>query len=289
MKKSLLGADYPIEMDARLKDLAQLEIKPWHLLSEPFYHDLYNDLFYKDIIFENKKNGYFVEVGAVDGVRMSQSYIFESILEWDGIVVEPNPVWKDTLKLQRKCNISTEAISNVNGKEIFESREVPVFSGLKSSVNSSRQSDIIAEFDVDTITLYDLFDKFNAPDVIDWVSIDTEGAEIDILKQFFLENNKYKINLLNFETLDLTSSDKLMSNQPYLKIKNPYLDFLKISNQGLLKFNPFTGQLYKSPFNEWKYEGSFIDTSIKTPDFEQYYIHIDYLKNNLHLKKILIN
>lgn len=289
MEKSLLGGDYPQTFDDRLNEIVKQEIQPWHLLSESYYHDLYNDLFYKEIVFANKKNGYFVEVGALDGIRMSQSYIFESVLEWDGIVVEPNPVWKEMLELQRKCNISVAAISNENGKATFESREIPAFSGLKSSVNASRTSDILGEFDVETITLSNLFNKFNTPDVIDWVSIDTEGAEIDILTQFFKENTKYKINLLNFETLDLPAAAEIMKNQPYLQIKNPYLDFLKISNQGLLKFDPFTGELYKSPYKEWKYDGNLLDASIKAIDFEQYYIHIDYLKDNLHLKKFLIN
>ena len=46
---------------------------------EPFYHDLYNDIFYKDVVFGNKPNGYFVEIGALDGLRMSQSFLFERI------------------------------------------------------------------------------------------------------------------------------------------------------------------------------------------------------------------
>lgn len=256
---------------------------------EPFYHDLYNDLFYRDIIFPEKRNGYFVEVGALDGLRMSQSYLFEKTLDWNGIVVEPNPVWKDGLNSQRSCNISTNAVSNTNGTAVFECREIEAFSGLKSSVNASRSSDIIGEFEVETITLCDLLDKCNAPETIDWVSIDTEGAELDILNKFFADNKKYKINLLSFETLDLIETNKIMSNQPYLKIKNPYLDFIKISNQGLLKFDPLTGELFKSPYKEWKYDGSLMDESIKNPDFEQYYVHIDYLKNNLHLKSLLIN
>ena len=255
---------------------------------EPFYHDLYNDLFYKDIIFPGKKDGYYVEVGALDGLRMSQSFLFEH-MGWDGIIVEPNPVWKDLLQSQRNCNISTNAVSSKNGTAVFECREIEAFSGLKSSINESRTSDIVGEFDVETITLVGLLDKFNAPDLIDWVSIDTEGAEIDILTQFFLENTKYKINLLNFETLDLPAAAEIMKNQPYLQIKNPYLDFTKISKQGLLKFDPFTGQLFKSPFKEWKFDGTLMDEFIKAPDFEQYYIHIDYLKDNLHLKKFLIN
>jgi len=273
MEKSLLGDESP-------------NTNEW--VPEPFYHDLYNDLFYRDIIFPGKKEGYYVEVGALDGLRMSQSYLFEH-LGWDGIIVEPNPVWKDLLESQRNCNISTNAVSSKNGTDVFECREIEAFSGLKSSINESRTSDVVGEFNVETVTLVGLLDKFNAPDLIDWISIDTEGAELDILNQFFSENTKYKINLLSFETLDLPGTHKIMSNQPYLEIKNPYLDFIKISNDGLLKFDPVTGQLFKSPFKEWTYEGSLMNTDIKTPDFEKYYIHIDYLKDNLHLKKLLIN
>ena len=256
---------------------------------EPFYHDLYNDLFYKNIIFPNKKNGYFAEIGVLDGMIMSQSYLFEKVLNWKGIVVEPNPVWKDALFSYRECNISTNAVSSTNGTAVFECREIEAFSGLKSSINESRTSDIVGEFNVETITLVSLLDKFNAPDVIDWISIDTEGAELDILNKFFSENIKYKINLLSFETIDLPVADNIMSNQPYLKIKNPYLDFIKISReQGLIKFDPFTGELYKSPYKEWKFKGNLISENLQDITFEQYYIHIDYLKDNLHLKKLLL-
>jgi hypothetical protein len=274
MKKSLLGEESPNTN----------EWKP-----EPFYHDLYNDLFYKDVIFPGKKDGYFVEVGALDGLVMSQSYLFEKLLNWKGIVVEPNPIWEDALFLYRECNISTEAVSDKRGISTFECREIAAFSGLKSSVNDARTSDIIDEFEVKTITLCDLFDKFNAPEEIDWVSIDTEGAELVILEQFFLENKKYKINLLSFESHQLYLAEKILDGQPYFKIKNPYLDFAKISNQGLLKFNPFTGEVFKSPFKEWVYEGNWFSDNLQDINFEHYYIHIDYLKNNLHLKKFLIN
>jgi FkbM family methyltransferase len=274
MKKSLLGEESP-------------NTNEW--TPEPFYHDLYNDLFYKDVIFPGKKDGYFVEVGALDGMIMSQSYLFEKVLNWKGIVVEPNPVWKDALFLNRECNISTEAISDKRGISTFECREIAAFSGLKSSVNDARTSDIIDEFEVKTITLCDLFDKFNAPEEIDWVSIDTEGAELVILEQFFLENKKYKINLLSFESHQLYLAEKILVGQPYFKIKNPYLDFAKISNQGLLKFNPFTGEVFKSPVKEWVYEGNWFSDNLQDISFEHYYIHIDYLKDNLHLKKFLIN
>jgi len=255
--------------------------------TEPYdncYHDLYNDLFYKNVVFKNKSNGYYVEVGALDGVVNSQSFIFEKVLGWDGIIVEPNPFWKEGIYINRKCSISDYAISNFNGIARFECRANYGFSGLKSDTSDARLSDIVDEINVNATTLCNLLDEYNAPNVIDWVSIDTEGSELNILEKFFSENTKYKINLLNFETYKLYDSDKLLSTQPFLKIKNPYVDFIKLSDVGLLKLNPITGQLYETPYKNRPYNDiNYIDIQ-----YEQYYIHIDYLKDNLHLKKFLI-
>jgi hypothetical protein len=76
----------------------------------------------------------------------------------------------------------------------------------------------------------------------------------------------------------------MLESQPFLKIKNPYLDFIKLSDVGLLKFNPINGELYLTPFSDRPYTNiNYIDI-----EYEQYYIHIDYLRDNLHLKKFLI-
>ena len=255
--------------------------------NEPYdncYHDLYNDLFYKEVVFKDKPNGYYVEVGALDGVVNSQSFIFEKTLGWDGIVVEPNPMWKTHLSTNRKCNINHSAISNTNETALFECRANYGFSGLKSNSSDARYSDIINEIEVKTTTLYNLLNTYNAPTTIDWISIDTEGAELDILDKFFSENDKYRINLLNFETYEFHDAGKMLESQPFLKIKNPYLDFIKLSDVGLLKFNPINGELYQTPFSDRPYTNiNYIDI-----EYEQYYIHIDYLRDNLHLKKFLI-
>ena len=248
------------------------------------YHDLYNDLFYKNIIFKNKLNGYYVEIGGLDGVMNSQSFIFEKMLAWDGIIVEPNPFWKYSLEYNRKCKISNSAISNVEGTAIFECRENHGFSGLKSSTTETRISDITNEVEVNTTSLYNLLNSYNSPHIIDWVSIDTEGAEINIITKFFEENDKYRINLLNCESHDFITIKEIFANQPYFKIKNPYTDFIKVSDEGIIKFNPLTGQLYLSPF----VDKPISNTNYINIKFEHYYIHFDYLKENLHLKKYII-
>lgn len=252
-----------------------------------YYHDLYNDLFYKNCVFKNNlSNGFYVEIGALDGVVNSQSFIFEKELKWDGIVVEPNPLWHENLEIYRKCKISKEAISDKNGEELFECREMAAFSGLISSKDVHRISNINEEIKVKTITLLDLLDKNNAPDEINWISVDVEGGEYDILNHYFENNFKYKINLINVETNYFDKISLLFSNQNYSLIKNPYLDFLRMSyKHGLVKFEPITGHIYKAPY----LESIVPDFDDLIPIyFENYFIHNEFLEKNAHLKTLLI-
>ena len=48
-----------------------------------------------------KTNGYFVEFGALDGVRGSNTLLLEREFGWRGILAEPNPVWRNELKRNR--------------------------------------------------------------------------------------------------------------------------------------------------------------------------------------------
>ncbi len=43
-------------------------------------------------IFKYKKNGVFVEVGALDGFGASNTYFFEKERNWSGLLIEPNPI-----------------------------------------------------------------------------------------------------------------------------------------------------------------------------------------------------
>jgi FkbM family methyltransferase len=124
-----------------------------------------------------KKAGFFVEFGVIDGILGSNTY----------------------LKENRKVNIDTNCVWERSG-EILQFHEVPSgLSGINNFVskeNLLKHADV-SVYDVSTISLNNLLDKYNAPNEIDYMSIDTEGSEFEILRSF--DFYKYKIRVLTVE------------------------------------------------------------------------------------------
>jgi hypothetical protein len=62
------------------------------------------------MLLGNIKSGYFVEFGAIDGITNSNSYYFEKILGWNGILAEPAKRWHENLKYNRAVHIETDCV-----------------------------------------------------------------------------------------------------------------------------------------------------------------------------------
>lgn len=146
-----------------------------------------------------KKAGFFVEFGVIDGILGSNTYLMESKYHWNGILAEPARFWHQKLKENRKVNIDTNCVWERSG-EILQFHEVPSgLSGINNFVskeNLLKHADV-SVYDVSTISLNNLLDKYNAPNEIDYMSIDTEGSEFEILRSF--DFYKYKIRVLTVE------------------------------------------------------------------------------------------
>lgn len=271
------------------KELLQkkTDLKNW-FVTQPFnyFHDLLNDKFYDDVVFNKKQNGYYVEIGVLDGWLHSQSIIFEHKQNWDGIIVEPTPQWLEKIKQHRYCNVCTNPISDKREKTKFVVRDFLAYSHLDDVQEIYGPEDVISSVDVDTITLYDLLEKYNAPAEIDFVAIDTEGYELRILTKFFEENDKYKINLISLEHSDDRGVSSFFDDKPYIRISNPYLNFIKmdVNRLGTLRFHS-DNKFYNAAGEE--YTGSITDLINVT--WEHYFIHLDFLKINPHLKKYILN
>jgi len=144
-----------------------------------------------------KREGFFVEFGATNGVDLSNSYLLETKFGWNGILAEPAKRWHGDLAQNRSVNIEKDCVWKMTGEKL-RFNEVPdgEFSTLDKFSNSDRHKKSRKggkKYEVNTISLNDLLTKYDAPKLIDYLSIDTEGSELDILKSFNFDNYKFKV------------------------------------------------------------------------------------------------
>lgn len=146
--------------------------------------------------YNNKKNGYFVEIGANDGINLSNTYLLESDYNWKGICVEALPdKFNELVKNRKSININ-KAVYDTTG-EILQFSSDNLYSGITDKIDKHMYSKTKQQISVETMTLNDILDKNNAPIFIDYISIDTEGSEFEIIKSVDL--NKYKFGLMHIE------------------------------------------------------------------------------------------
>jgi FkbM family methyltransferase len=131
-------------------------------------------------VYPNKKDGYFVEVGAYDGVDMSNTYLLEH-MGWKGICIEPNPRLYEKLVAVRQCACSPYAVFKEDDTEV-EFMNDPT-GGCSSIVETDVSSNRFAVIKVPTKKLTTILKEHGAPSYIEYLSIDTEGSEYQILKK----------------------------------------------------------------------------------------------------------
>ena len=144
-----------------------------------------------------KKSGFFVEFGAADGVYLSNSYLMEKEFSWNGILAEPALRWHDALRRNRSCNIESDCVWSSSGSTLTFNE---VDEGEFSTISEFTDTDVNrhhrthgSTYEVKTISLNDLLDKYNAPQRIDYLSIDTEGSEFDILSNFDFGKRQFTV------------------------------------------------------------------------------------------------
>jgi FkbM family methyltransferase len=150
---------------------------------------LMQDLFVDYIL--NKDNGLFVEVGACDGLVHSNSFFLEKNKNWNGILCEPAEFWHKELLINRpNCFIEKKPIFNSLKKKVNFS----IKKGGRSHIdNNNNDKNLVS---LDSITLNQLFSK-QGINKIDYLSVDTEGSEFDILSD--LNYTKYRPTIITVE------------------------------------------------------------------------------------------
>ncbi len=143
-----------------------------------------------------KKNGFFVEFGSYDGLIGSNSYLLEKFFNWNGILAEPSISCHQKLKENRSVIIETKCVWKSSDNEILFNEPFSYKQMATIDSFSDKNQKFYKEgkrYKVKTISLLDLLDINNAPKVIDYLSIDTEGSEYDILNAFDFEKYKFRV------------------------------------------------------------------------------------------------
>lgn len=149
-----------------------------------FYSQQYEDsvLFKK---YLNYRNGYFIELGAMDGIVYSNTKFFEDHLGWTGLLIEPEKNQFKKLKENRpNCTSLEYAVSEVEGEVTFNSRNGGDSGG--GIVETHIDKTIVAtdNYTVVSKPFYKIFEEIGKPKKVDLFIVDVEGGELAILKTF---------------------------------------------------------------------------------------------------------
>lgn len=168
--------------------------------------------------------GYFVEFSAHDGVHLSNTYLLESQFSWTGILVEPSSTTFNKLRDNRSAKTFNLAVYSDSGLELeFTETSRSELSTLsryqdEDSHASERERTTVRKYPVPTISLLDLLELNNAPKMIDYLSIDTEGGELEILEKFDFQ--RYSIKIISVEhNFGVTRKkiERLLVNNSYVR------------------------------------------------------------------------
>jgi FkbM family methyltransferase len=186
-----------------------------------------------------KTGGFFVEFGATDGVLLSNTWLLEKQFGWHGICAEPNPMFFAKLRQNRSCRVSAQYIGAATGEaiEFVLSEE---FGGDAKHVYDDHNAGLRQPYlqgghvtTLESISLDDFLEQHNAPQGIDYISIDTEGSEYEILQHFPFD--KWKVKLFTIEhnfTAQRALIRELLTKHGYICREAKWEDWYELSESG---------------------------------------------------------
>jgi Methyltransferase FkbM domain len=162
-------------------------------------------------------NGYFIDLAANDASHLSNTLALERH-GWKGLCVEPNPSYWYGLS-HRKCTV---VAAPVGGK--VEKIKFNFVGGVLGQIVGVEN--VVPGFDIGpvtegewryTVSFADVLKRFNVPKSIDYLSLDTEGAELLIMKEFPFDQYKIKIMTIERPGQDLRT---LLESKGYIFLKD---------------------------------------------------------------------
>jgi FkbM family methyltransferase len=174
-------------------------------------------------IGRGKTNGYYVDVGSADGEAISNTKLLDS-LGWKGVCIDPFP----TNMAKRTCQMFKVPVFSESGKHV-QFRAAKELGGIDADLNRYKNLKGVADaplVDFVTATLDEVLAQAHAPNYIDYMNIDVEGAEYDVLRGLSLD--RYQFGSLtiehNYEAPKREAIYKLLSAKGYVRVRSWEVD-----------------------------------------------------------------
>lgn len=181
-------------------------------VSADYHSQVGQDKFVNENFFKGKRDGVFIDIGAYDGVTISNTYFFEKELNWTGICIEPLPKAYSKLKKNRSSICLNCLVGATNGKTNFlelnaeKFPELAMLSGEQkffSDENLAYLRDLLNKYGgtckfipMRIRKLNDILLEYNVFE-IDFLSIDIEGGELEVLSE--IDFDTFKIHIMTVE------------------------------------------------------------------------------------------
>lgn len=193
------------------------------------------DKYVKERYFSGLETGFFLELGALDGLRHSNTKMFEEI-GWAGICVEAHPELFSRLVRNRKC-ICVEALVAAGGSQDNRFLAIdpngPVgLSGLIDNYDARHLQRIASEcraagvnateIRIPSRTMADILREYSIRH-IDFFSLDVEGAELDVLRSIAWREVTFSVILVE-NNYSSTAVEEFLSENGYGKVESRYCD-----------------------------------------------------------------
>ncbi len=191
--------------------------------------------------YKGKKNGYFVEVGAHNGIQSSNTYFLEKELNWKGVCIEANKsLFSDLTKNRNSKNVNT-AVASYAGYCKFSNDKIS-----NNDYGDSVKCDTLNEILLETATQRD----------IDYLSLDIEGHEYIALES--LDFEYWNIGLITVEHNLYCTGDTEKNKIYEILSKN---NFTRVRDNVLCSdTNPIW---HNKPFEDWYVNNNLLNEQIK--------------------------
>jgi FkbM family methyltransferase len=247
-----------------------------------FYSQIGQDRFLLENFFRGKRGGVFVDVGAYDGEKYSNTLFYERSMGWTGLCIEPLPSAFAKLKASRVAICENVCVADFEGEADFlEADDMgpheKMFSGLPAHfdprhVQRLEYTHARVTRRVQVTKLPALLERHNLHR-IDYMSIDTEGAEFAILSD--LDFKRFDISVLTIE--DNWGDDRI----PRLMKENGYelfarleqdLVFRRTDVRPLARTTVFCAVWHRDPLRHQLLEGHAENLARQTVPVDSIYV-----------------